>query len=78
MTEPDITRINVAVTPEQVAAIKRLMGREKISLTETARRLMAWGDKVYETIAVNDGVVTLDDHLGEQILWIDAKRNDDV
>jgi hypothetical protein len=78
VTGPDITRINVAVTPEQVAAARRLMEREDVNLSEAVRRLMIWGDQVYETIALNDGVVTLDDRFGERIMMILAKRDDDV
>lgn len=43
-------RINVAVTPDMIEAIKLIMEREKISLTEAVRRLVGYGDFVYRAI----------------------------
>ena len=43
-------RINVAVTPDMLAAIDRLIDREGITLTEAVRRLIAYGDVVYRMV----------------------------
>ena len=43
-------RINVAVTPEMLAAIDRVIDREQITLTEAVRRLLAYGDVVYRSV----------------------------
>ena len=43
-------RINVAVTPDMLAAIDRLIDREGITLTEAVRRLVAYGDVVYRMV----------------------------
>jgi hypothetical protein len=43
-------RINVAVTPEMLAAIDRVIDREQVTLTEAVRRLLAYGDVVYRSV----------------------------
>jgi hypothetical protein len=43
-------RINVAVTPEMLAAIDRVIDREQVTLTEAVRRLLAYGDVVYRMV----------------------------
>jgi hypothetical protein len=43
-------RINVAVTPDMLAAIDRVIDREQVTLTEAVRRLIAYGDFVYRTV----------------------------
>jgi len=43
-------RINVAVTPDMLAAIDRLIDREQVTLTEAVRRLIAYGDVVYRMV----------------------------
>src|SRR5690349_12955358 len=43
-------RIHVAVTPDMLAAIDRLIDREGITLTEAVRRLIAYGDVVYRMV----------------------------
>lgn len=78
MLNDDIGRINYPVIRETVVAIHRVAEREGVCPSEALRRLVAWGDKVYKTIAINDGVVTIIDDDGEQVVWIDAKRGDDV
>jgi hypothetical protein len=43
-------RINVAVTPDMLAAIERVVDREQVSLTEAVRRLIGYGDVLYLAI----------------------------
>ena len=43
-------RINVAVTPDMLAAIDRVIDREGVTLTEAVRRLIAYGDVVYRMV----------------------------
>jgi hypothetical protein len=43
-------RINVAVTPDMLAAIDRMIDREQVTLTEAVRRLIAYGDVVYRMV----------------------------
>jgi hypothetical protein len=43
-------RINVAVTPDMLAAIDRVIEREQVTLTEAVRRLIAYGDVVYRMV----------------------------
>lgn len=53
LDEADPKRINVAITPETARALKRVIAREGISLTEAVRRLMGYGEFVYTTIKEN-------------------------
>lgn len=43
-------RINVAVSPETVRAIERLIENEGVTLTEALRRLVGYGDFVYRAL----------------------------
>ena len=43
-------RINVAVTPDMLAAIDRVIEREQVTLTEAVRRLIGYGDVVYRSV----------------------------
>ena len=43
-------RINVAVTPDMLAAIDRVIDREQVTLTEAVRRLILYGDVVYRMV----------------------------
>jgi hypothetical protein len=43
-------RINVAVTPDMLAALDRVMEREQVTLTEAVRRLIGYGDFLYRTV----------------------------
>jgi hypothetical protein len=40
-------RINVAITPDMLAAIERVIDREGVTLTEAVRRLVGYGDVLY-------------------------------
>lgn len=60
---PVARRINVAVSASMLSAIDRVIEREHVTLTEAVRRLIAYGDFVYEatmdqrsTLVVRDGV----------------------
>jgi hypothetical protein len=55
----DIKRINVAVNPDIVRAIQRVMTTEQINLTEAVRRLIGYGDFVYRAIKENGEDVLL-------------------
>ena len=52
-------RINVAVTPECVEAIDRVMAAEQVSLTEAVRRLVSYGDFVYLSAKVEGAELLL-------------------
>jgi Ribbon-helix-helix protein, copG family len=47
---PQPRRINVAITPEMLDAIDRVIEREHVSLTEAVRRLLGYGEYIYRTI----------------------------
>ncbi|GAA2820169.1 hypothetical protein [Saccharopolyspora taberi] len=49
-SDPSPKRINVAVTPEMVQALQRVMDQEGVTLTEACRRLVSYGDFVYRAI----------------------------
>ena len=48
-----LSRISVNVTPATQAALDRLVEREGVTVTEALRRLVGYGDLVYETTEVN-------------------------
>lgn len=48
VTEPK--RINVAISPDTVRALERVIEREGVTLTEALRRLVGYGDFVYRTV----------------------------
>ena len=48
-------RINVAVTPDMLAAIDRVIEREQVTLTEAVRRLIGYGDVLFRAVK-EDGV----------------------
>lgn len=54
---PDPKRINVAVSPETVKALQSVMTREGVSLTEAVRRLVGFGDFVYQAVKVQGAQV---------------------
>ncbi|MEV5716419.1 hypothetical protein AB0L41_21205 [Amycolatopsis mediterranei] len=43
-------RINVAVNPETMGALQKVMEREGVSLTEAVRRLIGYGDVLYKAV----------------------------
>lgn len=43
----DPKRINVAITPDTLEALARVIEREQVSLTEAVRRLIGYGDAMY-------------------------------
>ena len=47
-TEP--RRINVAISPDTVRALERVIESEGVSLTEALRRLVGYGDFVYRAV----------------------------
>lgn len=54
---PDPKRINVAVSSETVRALQVVMAREGVSLTEALRRLVGFGDFVYQAAKVEGAQV---------------------
>jgi hypothetical protein len=48
-----LSRISVNVTPATQAALDRIADREGITVTEAFRRLVGYGDLVYQTTAIN-------------------------
>lgn len=53
----DIKRINVAASAEMLAAIRLVMDREGIGLTEAVRRLIRYGDFIYRAVKVDDAQI---------------------
>lgn len=51
--KPKSGRISVNVTPATEKALERVVEREGVTLTEALRRLVGYGDLVYETTQVN-------------------------
>jgi Ribbon-helix-helix protein, copG family len=49
---PKLGRLSVNVTPATQAALDRLAEREGVTVTEALRRLVGYGDLVYETTQV--------------------------
>jgi hypothetical protein len=43
-------RINVAVNPETMGALQKIIEREGVSLTEAVRRLIGYGDVLYKAV----------------------------
>jgi hypothetical protein len=56
-TEPK--RINVAISPDTVAALENVIEREGVTLTEALRRLIGYGDFVYRAVKENDEQVMI-------------------
>lgn len=58
MTSPDgqatPKRINVAVTPETVAALRLVVDQEGVSLTEAVRRLVGYGEYFYRAAKLDN------------------------
>jgi hypothetical protein len=52
-------RINVAVTSEAIGALKIVMERENITLTEAVRRLLNYGYFVYHAVKEEGGGLEL-------------------
>ncbi|TDV46109.1 hypothetical protein CLV71_11167 [Actinophytocola oryzae] len=46
----DPRRINVAISPDTVRALERLIECEDVTLTEALRRLVGYGDFVYRAM----------------------------
>ena len=51
--KPRLARLSVNITPATQAALDRLVEREGVTVTEALRRLVGYGDLVYETTQVN-------------------------
>ncbi|WP_328442872.1 ribbon-helix-helix protein, CopG family [Amycolatopsis sp. NBC_00438] len=51
-------RINVAVNPETIHALEAVIEREGVSLTEAVRRLIGYGEVVYDAVK-RDGAEVL-------------------
>lgn len=61
---PRIKRINVAVSPDELAAIDLLIEREGVSLTEAVRRLISYGDFVYRAVRVEGATMLVQEPNG--------------
>jgi hypothetical protein len=69
--KPKLGRISVNVTPATQAALDRMVEREGITVTEALRRLVGYGDLVYETTQVNgDDILIRRDGVLERIVLI--------
>jgi hypothetical protein len=57
-TSPQLPRrINVAVSADMLMAIDRVIEREHVTLTESVRRLITYGDFVYRTAKIDRAVL---------------------
>jgi len=56
-SKPAPKRINVAVTPETVEALQRVIDQEGVSLTEAVRRLIGYGDFIYNAVRMDGAQV---------------------
>ena len=63
---PAARRINVAVNAAMLAAIDRVIDREQVTMTEAVRRLIAYGDFVYETTRVRDATLVVRGRGGDE------------
>jgi hypothetical protein len=61
-----VRRINVAVTEPMLAAIDRVVDLEHVTLTEAVRRLIAYGDFVYEVAKERNATLVVRDARGEE------------
>jgi hypothetical protein len=70
-SRPKLGRLSVNVTPATQAALDRLAEREGVTVTEALRRLVGYGDLVYETTKVNgDDLLIRRDGVLERIVLI--------
>lgn len=58
---PKPKRINVAVNADEVAALRAVMARDGVTLTEAVRRLIGYGEVVWRTVKVDGQSVLLAD-----------------
>jgi hypothetical protein len=67
-TEP--RRINVAISPDMVRALERVIEHEGVTLTEALRRLVGYGDFVFRAVRERGEqlIVTGDDGTREVVL----------
>jgi hypothetical protein len=63
---PVARRINVAVNEVMLAAIDRVIEREHVTLTEAVRRLIAYGDLVYEVTKQQNTALLVRDPGGDE------------
>ena len=61
-----VRRINVAVTEPMLAAIDRVVDLEHVTLTEAVRRLIAYGDFVYEVTKERNATLVVRNGRGEE------------
>ena len=63
---PVARRINVAVNAMMLSAIDRIIEREQVTLTEAVRRLIAYGDFVYEVTKKRNSTLLVRDPGGDE------------
>lgn len=63
---PVARRINVAVNAPMLAAIDRVIECEQVTMTEAVRRLIAYGDLVYDVTKVRNATLVVRDPGGEE------------
>jgi hypothetical protein len=63
---PVARRINVAVNAVMLAAIDRVIEREHVTLTEAVRRLIGYGDFVYEVTKEQHSTLLVRDPGGDE------------
>lgn len=52
-------RLSVNLSPDSAAALRRVTEREGITLTEALRRLIGYGDVVYEAVKIEGSDVLI-------------------
>jgi hypothetical protein len=52
-------RVNVAVSPETIEALQRVIDREGVTLTEALRRLVGYGDVIYRAVKEENAEIHL-------------------
>jgi hypothetical protein len=67
---PVARRINVAVNPIMLSAIDRVIEHEHVTLTEAVRRLIAYGDFVYEVTKERGATLVVHSPRGEERLVV--------
>ena len=67
---PVARRINVAVSPVMLSAIDRVIEHEHVTLTEAVRRLIAYGDFVYEVTREQEATLVVHRPRGEERLVV--------
>lgn len=64
MADLGVIKMTVNVGPDTQEALRLIMDREGVTLTEALRRLIGYGDTLYRAVKVDGKEALLRDHLG--------------